>query len=83
MEVTGNHGIIAKVKKETRKHRTGQAPGEGEDDTDESEQADEAPVYPTGVRASVQRARRHQMLAATPVRIALEDFIPKTGEPRK
>src|SRR6267378_4534426 len=53
--------IVAKVKKETRKHRTGPGPGEGEDDTDESEQADEAPgITQLGcVHQSKERAR-HQ-----------------------
>src|SRR5882762_6341594 len=39
----GNHGIIAKVKKETREHGAGPSTGEGKNNSDQSEQADEAP----------------------------------------
>ena len=39
----GNHGIVSQVKKETREHGTRPGAGEGKNNADESEQADEAP----------------------------------------
>src|SRR5260370_16674449 len=39
-----NHGIIAEVKKKTRKHRAGPGADEGENNPNENKQADQPPV---------------------------------------
>ena len=39
-----NHGIVSEVEKETREHRAGPGAGEGENNPDENEQADQPPI---------------------------------------